>query len=80
MNGSTVQPVSRWQPTSRMGSECGCRIAQMPLAKRQWLCPHCWTENHRDLKSAQTTLAAALEERSNTWGTGESLGLAHIRP
>ena len=63
-----IAVVSRWQPTSRIGSEWGDRIGKLPLSKRQWLCPDCRTGHHRDGNAVQTILAARVAVRVNAWG------------
>ena len=75
MDGRTVQVVSRWQPPSWIGSECGCPIGELSLSKRQWLCPDCRTEHHRDvMNAAQTILTADLAARVNAWGAESRSG------
>ena len=75
MDGRTVQAVSRREPTSRIGSECGYRIGKLQLSARQWLCPDCRTEPDRDVNVAQNILAAGLAARVNAGGAESRSGL-----
>ncbi len=47
----TVVVVHRWYPSSKICSVCGYRMAQMPLAIREWTCPACQTDHDRDVNA-----------------------------
>ena len=51
-SGSVVYVADRWFPSSKTCSDCGHKIADMKLSVRQWTCPECGSEHHRDVNAA----------------------------
>ena len=72
--GPTVRVVPRWQPTSRIGSECGSRVGELRLSARQWLRPDCRTEHHRDVNVYRPSLATAPVVKVNACGSESRSG------
>lgn len=66
--GRTVHTVSRWLASSKTCSECGHRLAELPLHVRHWTCPSCQTVHDRDHNAAKIILAAGRAERLNACG------------
>jgi putative transposase len=60
MFGSTVEVVSRWEPTSKTCSKCGCKKDVLALSERVFHCDHCGLSLDRDLNAAKNILAAGL--------------------
>ena len=49
--GGTLVKVSRWYPSTKTCSKCGCKKA-MALTERTYVCPHCGMVMDRDLNAA----------------------------
>ncbi|PZM50414.1 transposase, partial [Salmonella enterica subsp. enterica serovar Derby] len=45
---TTVVPVDRWFPSTRLCSQCGVIGARKPLGVREGTCPDCGTHLDRD--------------------------------
>lgn len=56
---TTVVPVDRWFPSTRLCSQCGVIGARKPLGVREWTCPDCGTHLDRDYNAAVNILVAA---------------------
>jgi putative transposase len=50
--GKTVVVVNRWYPSSKLYATCWDQVPKMPLAVREWTCPHCQTHHDRDINAA----------------------------
>ena len=57
--GRTFVQVSRWEPTSKMCSNCG-QLTKLSLSDRRWTCDGCDAEHDRDHNAAKNILAAGL--------------------
>jgi putative transposase len=66
--GRTVQPISRWLPSSKTCSACGHVLEELSLDVRQWTCPLCEAIHDRDHNAAKNILAAGQAERLNARG------------
>ena len=44
--------VDRYFPSSKLCSECGYKYSELTLKEREWKCPHCGHNHHRDLNAA----------------------------
>ncbi|MGZ8409619.1 MAG: RNA-guided endonuclease InsQ/TnpB family protein [Hyphomicrobium sp.] len=55
--GRRTVRVDRWFPSSKMCSECGHVVSELPLQIREWACPVCKTVHDRDLNAARNILA-----------------------
>lgn len=49
--GVTVRKIDRFAPSSKVCSDCGCRV-ELSLKDRKWRCPHCGAEHDRDINAA----------------------------
>lgn len=58
--GSKVVVISRWEPTSKTCSNCGCKKDVIALSERVFTCTHCGFSLDRDLNAARNILAAGL--------------------
>lgn len=50
-SGRKVVKIDRWAPTTKICSECGCRV-DLSLKDRHWVCPHCGAHHDRDVNAA----------------------------
>lgn len=55
--GGTVIRVGRFEPTSKVCSDCGYCMESMSLSVRSWTCPSCGSEHDRDVNAARNLLA-----------------------
>jgi putative transposase len=78
--GAEVVTASRWFPSTKICSACGCLADELPLSMREWSCA-CGTFHDRDINAARNlrryALARASCARSNACGEkGSGAGLA----
>lgn len=52
MRGGQIVAADQWFPSSKLCSECGYKMAEMPLKVRRWQCPCCHAEHDRDVNAA----------------------------
>lgn len=52
INGIELRTVSRWYPSSKTCSSCGCIKSDLKLSDRVYICPDCGFEIDRDLNAA----------------------------
>jgi len=57
--GRELIRIDKAYPSSRMCSECGYTLEELPLSKRKWTCPDCGTDHDRDINAARNILQAA---------------------
>jgi transposase len=57
--GKHVHIISRWQPTSKVCSECGCSTS-FGLDVREWTCQDCGTHLDRDINAAKNIKSAGI--------------------
>jgi len=57
--GRTFVRIDANFPSSRMCSECGHTLEELPLKVRKWTCPDCGTHHDRDINAARNILQAA---------------------
>ena len=77
--GRTMQPISRWLPSSKACSTCGHLLEELPLHMREWTCPACQTVHDRDHNAAKNILAAGRAERLNACGASVDPPVAEVR-
>lgn len=58
--GKRFVVIDRFQPTSKVCSDCGHLLAHLNLGTRSWTCPGCGTLHDRDINAAKNILAAGL--------------------
>lgn len=56
--GRTLVKIDRWFPSSKRCGSCGHIVESLPLAVREWECPHCHAVHDRDINAARNILAA----------------------
>jgi putative transposase len=56
--GATVFEMPRFQPSSKLCSNCGCVVDDLPLKIRSWICPSCGVSHDRDFNAAVNILRA----------------------
>ena len=73
--GRELVVVDRWYPSSKLCSDCGHRVATMPLNVRTWTCGNCGSIHDRDVNAAinikqegRRIVAAGLAETRNACG------------
>ena len=59
--GRTIQPISKWTPSTKRCSNCGYVLPEIGLNVREWECPECHTHHDRDINAAQNILHYAKE-------------------
>lgn len=52
MRGSQLVIADRFYPSSKMCSDCGYKLDELPLSVREWTCPSCGTHHDRDVNAA----------------------------
>ncbi len=52
-NGKELVKINRWEATTKTCSECGFKMAEIPLKVREWDCPQCGTHHDRDVNAAK---------------------------
>jgi len=55
--------------SSKMCNVCGYKNVELKLSDRQWNCPICHTEHHRDINAAINLMKNAINKIQNTVGT-----------
>ena len=60
--GRTIVQVSPWFPSSKLCSDCGFKIAKMPINIREWTCSNCNEHHDRDVNAAINIRTAGQAE------------------
>ncbi|NJO65740.1 MAG: transposase [Richelia sp. RM2_1_2] len=71
-NGINIIRIGRFDPSSKMCSNCGCLNHNLTLKDRSWICESCGTTHDRDVNAAKnikTFGLVRLDKRSFTVGT-----------
>lgn len=58
-----LRKIGRFEPSSKLCSNCGYKMSEMPLNIREWDCPECGTHHDRDVNAAINILNIALSGR-----------------
>lgn len=58
--GGSLVKIDRFFPSSKTCSACGCKVSNMPLNVREWVCPDCGCVHDRDINAAQNILTEGL--------------------
>ena len=82
MYKTEIMVHDRWFPSSKMCSDCGCVLDELPLAVREWACPACGVVHDRDHNAAINLSKIPLGKREFTpverealtggWSAGET--------
>ena len=51
--GKHYQEVDRFFPSSKLCSTCGYKNTDLTLAEREWMCPECGADHHRDENASE---------------------------
>ena len=54
--GCHLIKLDQWFASSKLCSDCGHKMPDMPLHQRQWACPACGAEHDRDINAARNIL------------------------
>lgn len=74
--GTHLLSCGRFDPSSKMCSNCGKIQKEMPLSVRSWKCPECGKRHDRDVNAAVNILNFAVASTVN--GRGEKVRLASV--
>jgi putative transposase len=55
-HGATVFEIPRFYPSSKLCSNCGVVVDELPLKIRSWVCPSCGVSHDRDFNAAVNIL------------------------
>jgi len=58
--GKTLQYIGRFEPSSKICSNCGIKNNELKLSDREWTCTSCNTTHDRDRNAANNILAFGL--------------------
>ncbi|MGK7924805.1 MAG: RNA-guided endonuclease InsQ/TnpB family protein [Spirulina sp.] len=60
--GKVLVEIDHWFPSSKICSECGHEMKEMPLEVREWTCPKCSTTHDRDENAAKNIRAEGIRQ------------------
>jgi len=72
--GSKLILAPRFYPSSKICSECGALIKELPLAIREWQCAECHSIHDRDENAAKNLLKLSTESSSGINACGDTSG------
>jgi putative transposase len=58
--GKKVEYIGRFEPSSKICSNCGIKNDTLALADREWTCANCHTTHDRDINAAKNILSFGL--------------------
>jgi len=58
--GAKLIKIDKFYPSSKTCSVCGYKLDNLPLSKREWICPSCNTMHDRDINASKNILNIAL--------------------
>ena len=58
--GKNLLVIGRFEPSSKVCSECGFVNKELKLSTREWICPECGTKHDRDINAAKNIKHFAL--------------------
>jgi putative transposase len=76
-DGKAFIKIGRFFPSSKICSECGYQIGNMPLDVRSWACPFCNTHHDRDVNAAINIRDEGLRILAS--GIGATAGGGNVR-
>lgn len=62
-NGNNIIRIGRFDPSSKLCSNCGYIKKDLTLNDREWICPVCGIEHDRDINAAINIKAFALKDK-----------------
>jgi len=60
--GKNILKIGRFEPSSKLCSNCGFTNRKLTLGDREWTCPNCNTSHDRDINAAKNIKAFALKK------------------
>jgi len=72
--GSRLILAPQFYPSSKICSECGMPIKELPLATREWQCAECHSIHDRDVNAAKNLLKLSTESSSGIDACGDTSG------
>jgi putative transposase len=69
--GKNIRYVGRFEPTSKMCSDCGYIFKKLQLKDRYWTCTCCGTHHDRDINAAKNIKAIGLRNEPSTVNVGQ---------
>ena len=73
--------ADRFFPSSKLCSACEEKLADLPLAVREWACPACGVSHDRDVNAARNVRNLAVSSTVSACGeTGSGRCLATVKP
>ena len=58
--GKNFRKIGRFDPSSKMCSQCGYVNHSLTLDQREWICPQCNTNHDRDVNAAKNIVDFAF--------------------
>lgn len=77
--GKNLIQIGRFDPSSKMCSECGSINERLTLADREWVCANCGSIHDRDLNAAKNIRRIGLEKYSRPGRPGGPVESRRIR-
>lgn len=71
--GKNLIKIGRWEPSSKLCSECGNNKISLLLTERSWICENCGITHNRDINAAKNILEIGLRKHS-----GQGLSVEHL--
>jgi putative transposase len=65
--GKEIRKVNRFEPTSKICSNCGYYYKNLTLDIREWTCPICKMEHDRDINASKNILSVGINTELQTW-------------
>lgn len=71
--GRELIRIPRFEPSSKMCSECGAINQELKLSDRQWVCQSCGVLHDRDYNAAKNILRAGQALQESTYAVAQSV-------
>lgn len=72
--GSTLVVAPVFYPSSKLCADCGHCLPRLPLAIREWMCPHCGIVHDRDRNAAVNLMQFATASSAGSHACGDASG------
>ena len=73
MRGAQLVVANRFYPSSKLCSDCGYKMKDMPLKVRNWTCPQCGSVHDRDVNAAINLMKLAVSSTASACGEASSV-------